>query len=161
MKITTLIFDWGDTIMRDLKLTGPMKDWVQVEWVPGAKEMLELVNPKFSCCIATSASHSNTSEMISALKRVGANVYFHHFLSSADLGYSKPDPAFFKGITKALGSNPGECISIGNLYEKDITPAKQSGLTTVWFNENSAEGTFPDADHIIKEWKELPPLLGL
>jgi putative hydrolase of the HAD superfamily len=161
MKITTLIFDWGDTIMRDLKLQGPMKDWDQVEWVTGAKEMLEITNPKFTCCIATSASHSNTSEMIIALKRVGANAYFQHFLSSADLRYSKPDPEFFKGITKALGTDPWECISIGNLYEKDITPAKQAGLTTIWFNENREKGNFPDADHIINEWKELPAILGL
>jgi FMN phosphatase YigB (HAD superfamily) len=160
MKITTLIFDWGDTIMRDLKFPGPMKDWEQVEWVPGAKEMLELVHSKFNCCIATSASHSNTNEMISALKRVGANVYFHYFLSSADLGYSKPDPQFFKGITKTLGTDPRECISIGNLYEKDITPAKLAGLTTIWFNENRTRGNFPDADHIIDEWKELPAILG-
>ena len=41
MEIKTLIFDWGDTIMRDLGLPGPMKDWDRVEWIPGAKEMLK------------------------------------------------------------------------------------------------------------------------
>jgi putative hydrolase of the HAD superfamily len=161
MRITTLIFDWGDTIMRDLKLQGPMKDWDHVEWVPGAEKMLQKVSPHFNCCIATSASHSGTSEMISALKRVGADIYFHQFLSSADLGYSKPDPEFFKGITKALGTEPEECISIGNLYEKDISPAKQAGLKTIWFDESKANGNLPDADHIINEWKELPTILGL
>lgn len=161
MKITTLIFDWGDTIMRDLKLPGPMKDWGHVEWVPGAEEMLQKVSPHFNCCIATSASHSDTSDMVAALKRVGAEKYFHHFLSSNDLGCAKPDPKFFSSIVRFLKAEPAECISIGNLYEKDITPAKAAGLSSIWFNENNTEGHFPNADHIIHYWKELDGKLGL
>lgn len=159
-KITTLVFDWGDTIMRDLKFPGPMKDWEQVEWVTGAKEMLEMVSQSFSCCIATSANHSDRNEMIAALKRVSADKFFNQFLSSFELGYSKPDPGFFRSIAKAMGINPSECISIGNLYEKDISPAKKAGFKTIWFNEIKLAGDFPDSDYIIHEWKELPAILS-
>ncbi len=154
-----LIFDWGDTIMRDLDLNGAMKDWPVVEWVPGAKEMLIQVSKSFVCCIATSAAHSDTTDMIIALQRVGAEKYFTHFFSSNDLGHSKPDPAFFSAIARILDFEPADCVSIGNLYEKDIVPAKKAGLLTIWFNENKTDGQWPMADHIIYNWKQLTDVL--
>lgn len=160
MKKRTLIFDWGDTIMRDLDLGGPMKDWDRVEWVPGANKMLEQVSSDFVCCIATSAKHSGTDDMIAALKRVGADQYFTHFLSSLELGCAKPDPEFFIRVVKAINTGSENCLSIGNLYEKDIAPAKAAGLTTIWFNENRVEGTFSKADHIIHDWSELQSVLN-
>jgi FMN phosphatase YigB (HAD superfamily) len=160
MKKTILIFDWGDTIMRDLDLGGPMKDWERVEWITGAEKMLEQVSSNFMCCIATSAKHSDTSDMIAALKRLGADQYFDHFFSSSQLGCAKPDPEFFTTITRAINSTVENCISIGNLYEKDIAPAKEAGLITVWFNEKRFEGKFPKADHIIARWNELPEILN-
>lgn len=159
-KKTVLIFDWGDTIMRDLNLSGAMKDWPTVEWVPGAEEMLKQVSISFICCIATSANYSDTADMVSALQRVGAEKYFSHFLSSKDLGYSKPNPDFFSAIVKNLGLEPGNCVSIGNLYEKDIVPAKSAGLKTIWFNEHKAYGRWPMADHTIHNWKQLTDVLN-
>ncbi|MBE0662959.1 MAG: HAD family hydrolase [Bacteroidales bacterium] len=160
MRKNTLIFDWGDTIMRDLDLGGAMKDWERVEWVPGAEKMLEEVSRNFVCCIATSAKHSDTTDMIAALKRVGADQYFDHFFSSSELGCAKPDPEFFIRIAKAVNNVSGNCISIGNLYEKDIAPAKEAGLTTIWFHEKRIEGNYPQADHILAKWNELPAILN-
>lgn len=156
-----IVFDWGDTIMRDFKLPGTMKDWEKVAWVPGAEEMLIKVCNDYLCCIATSASHSATSDMIAALKRVGAEKYFRYFVSSADLGYAKPDPEFFRQTVQLLEATADECISIGNLYEKDIVPAKACGLATIWFNETNKKGYFPDADFIINAWEALPGVLKL
>ena len=135
-QISTLIFDWGDTIMHDYNLPGPMADWEKVEWIPGAEKALKTLSEKYTCIIATSADHSGTEDMIAALRRVGADKYFHHFFSSKELGYKKPDPRFFSSIVEKLNVTPGECVMIGNFYEKDITGAKQAGLQTVLFNEN-------------------------
>lgn len=154
-----LIFDWGDTIMRDLNLLGKMKDWPVVEWVPGAKEMLDIIGNSFVACIATSAAHSDTNDMIAALKRVDADKYFKYFFSSNDLGAEKPDPAFFTSIVKRVGLQEQNCISIGNLYNKDIVPAKVAGLGTIWFNELKINSDFPMADAIIHDWKQLPDAL--
>lgn len=154
-----LIFDWGDTIMRDLNLPGMMKEWPVVEWVPGAEKMLENIYNQFITCIATSAAHSNTPDMIAALRRIGADKYFKYFFSSDDLGASKPDPVFFTSIIKRIGTHEDNYISIGNLYEKDIAPAKAAGLRTIWFNELKIQGNFPMADVIIHDWKQLPDAL--
>ena len=154
-QITTLIFDWGDTIMRDYNLPGPMAEWNKIGWIPGAEKALKTLSKKYRCIIATSAGHSGTEEMIAALQRVGADKYFHHFFSSKELGYKKPDPKFFTSIAKKLSLSSTECVMIGNIYEKDITGAKQAGLQTVLFNENKTTSPFIDADVIIFRMESL------
>lgn len=153
--VKALIFDWGDTIMRDFGIPGPMADWETVEYIPGAQEALEALFPEYTCIIATSADHSGTGEMVRALKRVSADRYFHHFFSSKELGRKKPDPGFFTAITRKTGFKPGECVMIGNLYEKDITGAKLAGLQTVLFDEHRQNRSFPDADEVIFEMQQL------
>jgi putative hydrolase of the HAD superfamily len=156
--IHTLIFDWGDTIMRDFALPGAMKDWPKAEFIEGAEKALKHLSSRFTCIIATSASHSDTLDMIAALELVGAQKYFHHFFSSADLGFQKPAPQFFSAITGRLNLTPSGCVMIGNLYEKDIAPAKVAGLQTVFFNEKNIKGEFPLADAVIDNMSVLPTL---
>lgn len=157
--VHTLIFDWGDTIMRDYALPGAMKNWPKVEFIPGVEGALMRLNVRYRCVIATSANHSDTKDMMAALERVGAHKYFQHFFSSADLGFQKPDPRFFSAITGLLGLDNSGCVMIGNLYEKDIAPAKQAGLQTIFFNEKHIKGEFPLADAVIAEMNLLPNLL--
>lgn len=156
--VDALIFDWGDTIMRDFGLPGPMAEWDAVEYIPGAEEALRLLSPRFTCIIATSADHSDAEEMIAALKRVKADRYFHHFFSSRELGYKKPNPQFFSSITTKVGLAPERCVMIGNLYEKDIVGAAKAGLQTVLFDENMSYRAFPDANEVINHMKNLPKL---
>jgi len=154
-----LIFDWGDTIMHDFDLPGKMKDWPHVEYIEGAEEMLMQVSEKYICCIATSADKSDCNDMVEALRRVGAEKYFMHFFASNNLGFAKPDPGFFGSVMDQLPYGNASYVSIGNLYEKDIVPAKQVGMKTIWFNENNLKGSFPAADYIIGSLSELPEVL--
>jgi len=154
--IRALIFDWGDTVMRDFpEKPGPMCSWDKVEWIPGIEKVLGEVYKDYVMVIATNAGASNTQDMIDALKRVGADNYFHYFFSSKDLGYEKPDIRFFSKISKSIGIVPENCIMIGNLYEKDITGAKDCGMKTILFNERMLTGPFPKADMIINKMDEL------
>jgi HAD superfamily hydrolase (TIGR01509 family) len=149
--IKAIVFDWGDTIMRDFDLPGPMSQWDKVAWVAGAETALKALSPKYTCIIATSADHSDTVEMKAALARVGADSYFHRFYSQKELGYKKPDVRFFQAVLKLSGFKPEESLMVGNLYEKDITGAKQAGMTTVFFNENGQQGDFEAADYQISQ----------
>ncbi|MCK9451627.1 MAG: HAD family hydrolase [Bacteroidales bacterium] len=153
--IKALIFDWGDTIMRDFEEPGPVSEWKEVAWIPGAAESLQKLHQKYVCIIATSASHSDTAEMKKALKRMDADRYFQHFYSKVDLGFAKPDPRFFERILSLSKLQPEDAVMIGNLYDKDISSAKKAGLFTVFFNENGLSGDFPDADIIIRRMHEL------
>ena len=153
--IKAVIFDWGDTIMRDYKLAGPMHEWNEVAWIPGAQQVLEFLQKKHPCIIATSANHSNTNDMKLALSRVGADQYFSFFYSQVELGVKKPAPLFFQKTATLSGFMPSECLMIGNLYEKDIVGAKAAGMTTAFFNETQLNGTFPKADFVIHNMEEL------
>jgi len=155
--IRCVVFDWGDTIMRDFPdLPGPMCSWTHVEYVPGAEDVLAFLHAsRRKMVIATNAGASDTDHMIKALRRVGADQYFHHFFSSKDLRYEKPEARFFRSISNTMMLKPEECVMIGNSYEKDIVGAKNSGMFTIFFNENDLPGDFPMADYIITDLLEL------
>jgi len=153
--IKALIFDWGDTIMRDFDEPGPVSEWKEVAWIPGAAESLQKLYQKYVCIIATSASHSDTTAMKKALKRMAADRYFQYFYSKVELGFAKPDPRFFERILRLSKLQAEDAVMIGNLYDKDISSAKKAGLTTVFFNETGLTGDFPDADIIIRRMHEL------
>ncbi len=156
-RIRCIIFDWGDTIMRDFpEKEGPMYTWEHVEYIPGAAEILPFLSQsRRKMVIATNAGASDTEAMIKALQRLGADQYFHEFFSSKDLRYEKPEPRFFRSISNTMMMKPEECIMIGNSYEKDIVGAKKSGMATIFFNENDLQGDFPLADFIITDLLEL------
>lgn len=154
--IEALIFDWGDTVMRDFDLPGPMSEWPNVDWIPGVEESLQMLSQKFTCIIATSAAHSSKVDMINALKRVGADRYFLYFFSQKELGFKKPQPQFFEQTALLSGFKPKQCIMIGNLYDKDIVGAHQVGMKTILFDESNSGLDFPLADQIIADMKFLP-----
>jgi FMN phosphatase YigB (HAD superfamily) len=148
--VKALIFDWGDTVMRDFpECPGPMAEWEHVEWIPFIEDALISLFPKFICCVASNAGYSDTALMRKALERVGADKYFHYFYTSTDLGFEKPDKRFFLTIADSIKIVPQHCIMIGNDYKKDIEGAKAVGMKTIFFNEKQIAGDFTDADKMI------------
>jgi putative hydrolase of the HAD superfamily len=70
-KTSWLLFDWGDTLMRDdPSAEGPMVSWPKVEIVPGAIEVLTSLKPSWGLAMATNADASDESQIWAALKRV-------------------------------------------------------------------------------------------
>jgi putative hydrolase of the HAD superfamily len=158
--IKALIFDWGDTVMRDYPdLPGPMYTWPHVEAIHGIQEVLETVFHSYNCIIATNAGCSDTEAMRKALRRIEFEKYFNYFFSSKDLGYEKPDPRFFDEICCQTGFKPLECMMIGNSYEKDITGAKKAGMLTVFFNENNLVINTEYADFVINNMQQLKEII--
>jgi putative hydrolase of the HAD superfamily len=154
--IKAIIFDWGNTVMRDFpEIKGPMCFWDHVEYIPFVEENLKTLYEKYIMCIASNAGYSDASLMKEALKRVGAEKYFHHFFTSKDLGAEKPDKRFFDAITKKINITPAECVMIGDNYQKDICGAKAVGMSTIFFNEKNESGDYTDADAVIVSMQEL------
>ena len=160
LMIKALIFDWGNTIMFDFGFTGPMSQWEKVAWIEGTENSLKILSPKYICCIATGAEHSGTKNMIDALKRVGADQYFHHFFCAKDLGYKKPSPLFFQAVAENIGLKTSECVMIGDSYDKDIIGAKMAGMKTILLNTNNETAKFVDADYIINSMEELSVIIN-
>ncbi|MCX6243996.1 MAG: HAD family hydrolase [Bacteroidetes bacterium] len=153
-----LLFDWGNTIMVDFELPGPMYTWDIAEWVPGAEEALKALS-RFTCCIATNGAESDKKDAVKGLAMVGADRYFSHIFASKDMGVEKPDPEFFAYILRSLDPDPSVYVMIGDNYGKDIIGAKQAGISTIFFNRSNRAGSFPMADAIIYSMEELPPVI--
>ncbi len=158
--IKSLIFDWGDTIMRDFpKHDGPAYLWENIAWIPNTENSLNILVKKYSCYIASNAGISNTNMMVKALDRMNASKYFKGYYTSIDLGFEKPDVRFFQAIINKINVQPDECVMIGNVYKKDIVGAKAAGMKTVFFNEKNLTGYFKEADFVINLMEELPGCL--
>lgn len=155
MKVKAIIFDWGDTLMRDFPYEGPMVTWPRVEAIPGAREALKHLYERFMCAVASNAGFSDGELMAQALDRVGMRDFFRHFFTSRELGVEKPDPEFFHEILRRMDMLPQECVMVGNTYEKDIAPAKAVGMRTVWLSEDGTQDGHPCADVIISSMDEL------
>jgi putative hydrolase of the HAD superfamily len=150
-----VVFDWGDTLMRVLDFQGVMAHWPQVEMVPGADAALRQLNGRLVCCVASNAGDSDAELMGLALARVGLRGYFDYLWTSRELGASKPHPDFFRAVLDKLKLRPGECVMVGDDYDKDIVGARLVGMRTVWLAGASVAGPAPDADVVIGSLGEL------
>jgi putative hydrolase of the HAD superfamily len=155
-KVKAIIFDWGDTLMRDFnQYDGPMVKWPHVETMPGVEDALTLIYKDYTCCVASNAGASDSKMMSEALERVGIRSFFKWFFTSKELGATKPDIKFFQGILNTLNLRPEEVIMVGNDYEKDIKPAKTIGMGTILYSETYTKDSTPSADFIIDSMEEL------
>ena len=137
--IQAVVFDWGDTVMRNLPgYSGPMVHWPVVEIVPGAEQALSALQPAYKLALATNAQDSGTELVRAALHRVGLEGYFDFVLTARDLGADKPDPRFFQALLQRLGSAADKTVMVGDDYQTDVAGAKAVGLKAVWFNAASA-----------------------
>jgi FMN phosphatase YigB (HAD superfamily) len=150
-----LLFDWGNTIMTDYGLPGPMYLWEKVGWVPHAEKALKELSGLYPCYLVTNAGLSDREMVLKALQRVGADLCFSGIFTSTDLGFEKPDPEFFHSVCSHLKVLPSDCIMTGDHYIKDITGARQFGMKTVWLNFKMQTGDFPMADRIINTMADL------
>jgi putative hydrolase of the HAD superfamily len=53
-------------------------------------------------------------------------------LDSTAIGVSKPDPEIFLIALRKLNLVPAQTVFVGDSYERDITPAQQLGVRTIW-----------------------------
>lgn len=158
--IKALLFDWGNTVMVDFNLPGPMYEWPKVDWVPGAEESLRELSVRYPCYIATNAGMSDSEAVLKGLARVGADQYFSGIFCSADIGFEKPDKRFFQVIIKKIGCLPEELVMTGDNYQKDIEGAKLCGIRTVFFNSSGTDGRFPLADRLIERMNLLTNVIA-
>ncbi len=156
-----LLFDWGDTLMRDItEFDGPMATWPRVQVIPYAHEILRELRPSWTICLATNATASSESDIWAALRRVSLDEVVDKIYCFRRIGYKKPALEFFTYILNDLRMNSAQVIMIGDAFETDVRGANQAGIRAIWFNERSAEsrhGLMYDTIHTLRE---LPQALN-
>ena len=130
------LFDWGDTVMRDIPGSQvPMYLWQRVEAMPGIIEALTSIRQNWKVALATNSVHSGEDEIRKALSRVGLHNYFDKIYCFRKVGHRKPSPEFFEYVMNDLGIEARNIVMIGDNFEIDILGANQSGIYGIWFNE--------------------------
>jgi len=133
-KVRAVLFDWGNTLMVDFGLEGPMCDWPRVEAVDGAGEVLDVLAKRYRLFVATNGESSGAAEVAAALGRVGLERFFQGIYAQKDLGFGKPDERFFSEICRKEGLTPSSCLMVGDHVDKDVRGALAFGMQAVLFD---------------------------
>lgn len=137
------LFDWGNTLMVDLEgQSGPMCEWPLVSVVEGAYSVLHFLSRRGPVYIATNAADSKQEDVRKAFVRVGLDKYISGYFCKDSLGISKDSPDYYRTIAGLLNSDVTELTMVGDTFDKDIVPALEAGLDTVWLSASFSEFEF-------------------
>ena len=148
LRYPIVLFDWGDTVMRDYpERTAPMVEWDTVEVIDGIADVLAyLYSSGRQIILATSANISNESQIRGALARGGLETYFSRIYSFKNTHLPKGE-AFYRHILNDLNINASDALMVGDHFEKDIQVPNSLGIFAVWFNPRSDE-TYANESHL-------------
>ena len=73
------------------------------------------------------------------LKRLGLRDRFVTIVISGELGVAKPAPEIFLEACRRIGSNPGDCVFVGDNLDVDARGSLRAGMQGIWLNRRSGE----------------------
>lgn len=140
LRYPTILFDWGDTVMRDCpEITIPMVEWQTIEVIDGVADVLEYLHSAGRrIVLATSASISDEGQIRRALARGGLDTYFSRLYCFKNTNLPKGEE-FYRHILNDIGISASEALMVGDGFEKDVEIPNQLGIFAVWFNPKSEE----------------------
>jgi putative hydrolase of the HAD superfamily len=148
LRYPTVLFDWGDTVMRDDPAsTVPMVEWTTIEVIEGIAEVLAYLHSSGRrILLATSASVSTEMQIRAALARGRLDKYFARIYCFENTRLPKSE-AFYRHILSDLGIPASEALMVGDSFQKDVQDSNAVGMFAVWFNPRSEE-TRTDEMHV-------------
>jgi FMN phosphatase YigB (HAD superfamily) len=140
LRYPTVLFDWGDTVMRDHpEITIPMVEWETVEVIDGIADVLAYLHSSGRrIVLATSAAISDEGQIRGALARGGLDAYFSHIYCLKNTNLPKGE-TFYRHILNDLGISASDTLIVGDGFEKDVQIPNTLGMFAVWFNPKSDE----------------------
>jgi FMN phosphatase YigB (HAD superfamily) len=156
LRYPTILFDWGDTVMRDYpERLNPMVEWETVEVVDGIADVLAYVHDSGrQIVLATSAEISDEAQIRGALQRGGVDSYFSRIYCFKNTHLPKGE-AFYRHILRDLNIPASEAIMVGDHFEKDVQVPNSLGMFAVWFNPRSDETHTSELHFTVHSMHEL------
>jgi putative hydrolase of the HAD superfamily len=156
LRYSTVLFDWGNTVMRDYpEITTPMVEWETIEVIDGIADVLAYLHASGRrIVLATSASISDESQIWGALARGGLDGYFSHIYCFKNTHLSKGE-AFYRHILSDLNIPTSDALMVGDGFESDVQAPNAVGIFAVWFNPRSDETRKDDLHVTVHSMKEL------
>ncbi len=162
-EITTLVLDWGDTLMHTIPgYTGAMVDWPEVRLVAGVTQALEQLGGQYRLVVGTNAADSSAAQVKAALQRGGLDQFFQEVFTAHELGgLRKPAAGYFHALQAALGEPAHHMLMLGDDYQVDVLGAYQAGWRTLWYNPavRACPGLAPLQDSDLYQMSDLPDAL--
>lgn len=156
LRYPTVLFDWGDTVMRDDPTsTVPMIEWQTIEVIEGIADVLAYLHSSGrQIVLATSADISDENQIRGALARGGLDEYFSHIYCFKNTQLPKSEE-FYRHILSDLGIPAANALMVGDSFEKDVQAANAVGIFAVWFNPRSNDIRQGDMHVTVHSLQEL------
>lgn len=132
----------------------------QVHLIPGVIKVLEALHNRYKMCLVTNGIARVQHRRI---HKSGFDKYFKEVFISEEIGYSKPDRAFFSHAIHKLGNpSPDKVLIIGDNLFSDIVGGMKAGFAGCWYNPKNSEDTSEiSPTYIISQLSELINILTL
>ena len=152
----TVLFDWGDTVMRDYpERTTPMVEWETVEVIEDIAQVLAYLHSSGRrIVLATSAAISDEDQIRGALARAGLDIYFSRIYCFKNTNLPKGEE-FYRYILNDLGISSSDALMVGDGFEKDIQIPNALGMFAVWFNPKTIENHTDQLHVTVHSMREL------
>ena len=101
-------------------------------FLPGAEEAVKKLHEKYRLFLV---SNGTATVQHGRLTSAGLYPYFEQVFISQNIGYNKPDKAYFDRCFERIpGFAPEKALMVGDSLTSDIKGGINAGLTTVWIN---------------------------
>lgn len=130
--LKAVAFDWGHTLMDEIRDRDVPLDERPVHLMPGVAEML----PRMTLPLAVWANTRDAAEaeVRDWLRRAALDRFFRWVITSVDAGVRKPAPCYFEYALARCGLAKDEVLFVGNQLNTDIAGAEAFGIRTVWLS---------------------------
>ena len=125
----------------------------------GAFELLTALQDRYHLFII---SNGVVATQYQRLHDAGLTSFFEKIFLSEEVGYRKPQPAFFRPVLEAANCDRREVLLIGDSLSSDIAGANHMEIDCVWMNPQKKKA--PKALRInyeIQSLQQLYTILGL
>ncbi|MBE9609350.1 HAD family hydrolase [Chitinilyticum piscinae] len=134
-----ILFDWGDTLMRDdPRSSAPMCEWPEVDAFADAKALLALLQlAGIRCGLATGARVSTEVQIRAALQRAEIGHLIDPVFCYRNLGASKDTPQYWHKLLKQVALPVNSILMIGDDLQRDVRIPARLGISAIWLNRDS------------------------
>ncbi len=170
-EIRAIVFDLGNTLIREVVDDSAPLDQFSLELLPGVKGVLaQLHSRQLKLGILSNTEQTTSHQLRRALRELGIGQYFSTMVTSVDLVRSgvatigKPEHVCYEHVVELLGERPEHCAMVGNTLEDDVLGATACGLNAVLYKpsariEHSHEHSVRIGCGSIADWESFDSCL--
>jgi putative hydrolase of the HAD superfamily len=128
--------------------------------VPGALEVLDALRRR-GLRVGLLSNASSHLFVVECCRRLGLALYLDPIVSSALVGWAKPDPRPFEAVLTAWGVAAREVVMVGDTTDADVAGARTVGMRAVLVQPGSPPPEPPDPapDAVVRDLREVVALV--